>query len=444
MAENLIDALKSQLSGAVVDQVSKHLGLDSAKTGSAIGTTAATLLAALTQKATLPGGADQILGLIRNQAPAAGAPDSLSQLPDILSSPEKRGNLEKKGGDLVSQILGPNLGAVLGALGGVLGLGKAVITPLMGMIAPLLLSVISKQVLSRGMNAQGLTDLLTSQTGFLKGALPADLTKSLGINSLADLGSQAVGAAHDATRKAAEYGTGAAKAATHAASHTVKTAVEETSGFPGWLLPLLGLLALGLLGFLLFRSMGTEEVKPVENAAPVVTETHKAAVKAEAPVEAVKPAMPVETTTAAPAVVEELDIVGTALKAGSFKTLADLLGKAGLVEALQGPGPFTVFAPTDEAFAKIPAATLADLTKPENKDKLIEILKYHVIEGAVPAATAVGLDGKEVKTLSGGFAPIVVKDGKVTIGGATVTGADVKTKNGIIHIIDSVLLPPAK
>ena len=103
-----------------------------------------------------------------------------------------------------------------------------------------------------------------------------------------------------------------------------------------------------------------------------------------------------------------------------------------------------MFAPTDEAFAKIPADQLAELIKPENKDKLVEILKYHVIEGAVPAAQAVGLDGKEVKTLSGAFAPIAVKDGKVTIGGATVTKADVRSKNGLIHVIDTVLLPPAK
>jgi len=252
-----------------------------------------------------------------------------------------------------------------------------------------------------------------------------------------------VGAATDATRKAAEYGTGAAKAAGHAASHSVKTAVEESSGFPGWLLPLLGLLALGLLGFLLFNSMNaTPEVKPAPAAVAHTEENHQAARKVEAPVE-VEAAKPAEPAVAAPVAVEELDIVGTALKAGSFKTLADLLGKAGLVDALKGAGPFTVFAPTDEAFAKVPAATLADLTKPENKDKLIEILKYHVIEGAVPAETALTLDGKEVKTLSGGFAPVAVKDGKVTIGGATVTGADVKTKNGIIHIIDSVLMPPA-
>ena len=139
-----------------------------------------------------------------------------------------------------------------------------------------------------------------------------------------------------------------------------------------------------------------------------------------------------------------MDIIETALNAGQFKTLAKLLTDTGLVGALKGAGPFTVFAPTDEAFAKIDAATLADLAKPENKEKLIEILKYHVINGAVPAATALGLDGKSVETLSGGFAPIAVKDGKVTIGNATVTGADVATSNGIIHIIDTVLMPPAK
>ena len=454
MAENLIDALKSQLTGAVVDQVSKHLGLDSTKTTNAVGTTAATLLAALTQKATLPGGADQILGLIRNQT-SAGAPDILSQLPDILSSPEKRGDLEKKGGDLAGQILGPNLGAVLGTLGSVLGLGKAVITPLLGMVAPLLLNIISKQVLSRGLGAQGLTDLLTSQAPLLKGLLPGDLTKSLGINSLADLGSSVSGAATDAARKAAEYGAGAARTTGHAvgnaASHATtaaKTAVQESSGLPWWLLPLLGLAALGLLGYMFFTNTPPEEHKeiapsPVAQAKGGRAPEHDAAAPASekgvAPLETVKPVAEMPAVVA-----DKVDIIETALNAGQFKTLAKLLTDTGLVGALKGAGPFTVFAPTDEAFAKIDAATLADLAKPENKEKLIEILKYHVINRAVPAATALGLDGKSVETLSGGFAPIAVKDGKVTIGNATVTGADVATSNGIIHIIDTVLMPPAK
>ena len=420
MAENLIDSLKSQLTGAVMGQISQQLGLDSSKAGGALSTTAATLLAALVQKATLPGGAEQVLSLIRNQAPAAGG-DILSQLPEILGSPQKRGDFEKKGGDLAGQILGPNLGAVIGALGGVLGLGKSVITPLLGMIAPLLMNIITKQVLSKGLGAQGLTDLLLSQTGFLKGALPAELTKSLGIDSLADLGTHAANAATGA----AKQGTTAVKAAAQA---------PAPSGFPSWLIPLLGALAVGLLGLLLFRNF---------TATPPVAKTDVAV--AEAP-KVTTPAKPREAIVAVPdnpaiEIVEEVDIVDTALKSGSFKTLADLLQKAGLVETLKGDGPFTVFAPTDEAFSKVPGELLAELAKPENKEKLIEILKYHVVKGAVPAAQALGLDGKTVETIGGALAPIAVKDGKVTIGGANVTQGDVRSKNGVIHVIDAVLIP---
>ena len=444
MAESLIDALKSHLTGAVMDQVGKQLGLTSDKAGNAIGTTAATLLAALTQKSALPGGAEQILGLVRNLAPAGGT-DIFSQLPDILGSSEKRGEMEKKGGDLVSQILGPNLGSVLGALGGVLGLGKGVVTPLLGMVAPLLMSLISKQVLGQGLGAQGLTNLLAGQTGFLKGALPAELTKSLGINSLADLGTAAASAAghaaHDASRTVG-HAQDAVRTAGHAASHTVKTAVNNApSSFPGWLLPLLGLIAFGLLAMVLLQSWSQPAAAPekVEHAAPAgVAHEETPSVKHE-------PIAPVVTLPKEPAteIVEEVDIIET-VKNRKFTTLAQLLTESGLVEALKAKGPFTVFAPTDEAFRKIDPAVLTDLLKPENKAKLIEILKYHVIANSVPAANALTLDGQAVETLGGAKAPITVKDGKLLIGDATVTQGDIKTKNGIIHEIDSVLLPPAK
>jgi uncharacterized surface protein with fasciclin (FAS1) repeats len=408
MAENLLDMLKTQLSGPLLEQIAKLLGLDIGKTTAALGTTAATLLAGLTQKAAMPGGGDQILGLIRNQAPAGGAGaggDILSHLPDILSSPEKRGEFEQKGTDIAGQILGPNLGAVLGALGGVLGLGKAVLTPLLGMLAPLLLNVISKQVLAKGLGAQGLTELLKGQVGFLKGALPPELTRSLGINSLADLGTGAAGAAGSA----------------------VKAAADGPSSFPNWLLPVLGLLALALLALLLWRSMTPTEEAPKADTT-VNTPKKRGSL------------VPVPDTPATE-IAEEVDIVETADKNGDFKQLIGLLKQAGLVDRLKGKGPFTVFAPTDEAFAKLPAETLADLTKPEKQAKLIEVLKLHVVEGDIPAAKAATLDGKEVLTLAGNM-PITVQDGKVHVGGATVTKPDVKATNGVIHIIDMVLLPP--
>lgn len=133
------------------------------------------------------------------------------------------------------------------------------------------------------------------------------------------------------------------------------------------------------------------------------------------------------------------DIVDTALAAGKFKTLALLLDKADLVGALKGAGPFTVFAPTDEAFAKLPKETVESLLKPENKDKLAAILKFHVIQGRVFSDAAA--KGATVKTLNGQELTTKSEGGKVLVGNATVTAADLDTSNGTIHVIDTVLLP---
>ena len=133
------------------------------------------------------------------------------------------------------------------------------------------------------------------------------------------------------------------------------------------------------------------------------------------------------------------DIVETAVAAGDFKTLAAALQAAGLVDTLKGAGPFTVFAPTDEAFAKLPAGTLEDLLKPENKQKLVSILTYHVVAGDVMAKDVVKLS--EAKTVNGKEVKIMVQGGKVMVDGANVTKTDIKCSNGVIHVIDSVLLP---
>ena len=130
-------------------------------------------------------------------------------------------------------------------------------------------------------------------------------------------------------------------------------------------------------------------------------------------------------------------IVQTAVAAGSFKTLASLLKKAGLVGTLQGKGPFTVFAPTDAAFAKLPKATLAALAK--NKAKLRSVLLYHVVKGNVSAAKVVTL--RAAKTLNGKAVSIRVNGGNVLVGGARVTTADVKASNGVIHVVNKVLIP---
>lgn len=138
------------------------------------------------------------------------------------------------------------------------------------------------------------------------------------------------------------------------------------------------------------------------------------------------------------------DIVDTAVAAGSFKTLAAALQAAGLVETLKGKGPFTVFAPTDAAFAKLPKGTVEDLLKPENKAKLTAILTYHVVPGTVMAAQVVTMNGKEAKTVNGQTAKITVNGSAVTVGGAKVVTTDIKASNGVIHVIDSVMLPAGK
>ena len=134
------------------------------------------------------------------------------------------------------------------------------------------------------------------------------------------------------------------------------------------------------------------------------------------------------------------DVVDTAVDAGQFKTLATALKAAGLVETLKRPGPFTVFAPTDEAFAKLPAGTVENLLKPENKAKLTAILTYHVVPGAVKAEQVTKLN--EAKTVNGAMVKVSSDAGKVMINDATVVKADIAASNGVIHVIDKVILPP--
>ena len=135
------------------------------------------------------------------------------------------------------------------------------------------------------------------------------------------------------------------------------------------------------------------------------------------------------------------DIVDTAVAAGSFKTLAKALAAADLVGTLKGPGPFTVFAPTDEAFAKLPAGTLDNLLKPENKDKLRRILTYHVVPGKMLAADVVKVSS--AKAVSGDSLPIRVNGSTVVVSKARVVKTDIAASNGVIHVVDTVMLPPS-
>ena len=136
------------------------------------------------------------------------------------------------------------------------------------------------------------------------------------------------------------------------------------------------------------------------------------------------------------------DIVDTAVAAGDFNTLVAAVKAAGLVDTLKGDGPFTVFAPTDAAFAKLPEGTLDMLLKPENKDKLAGILTYHVVSGKVKAKDVVTLSS--ATTVQGDDVSIMVKDGSVILNGnSTVIKTDIKTSNGVIHEIDTVIMPPS-
>lgn len=155
-----------------------------------------------------------------------------------------------------------------------------------------------------------------------------------------------------------------------------------------------------------------------------------------APVEPAEPAEPVEEATE-----EEVDlgtIVDIAVATEGFSTLVDAVVAAGLADALSGEGPFTVFAPTDDAFAALPDGILAALLEPENLDVLVSILTYHVVSGTVLAADVT--DG-EVATLEGSTIELATTDG-VTVNGASVIVADVLASNGVIHVIDAVILPP--
>ena len=139
------------------------------------------------------------------------------------------------------------------------------------------------------------------------------------------------------------------------------------------------------------------------------------------------------------------DIVDTAVKAGSFKTLVAAVQAAGLVDTLKGKGPFTVFAPTDEAFAKLPKGTVETLLKPENKKKLASILTYHVVPGRYDAARITSAKAKQfgLKSVQGSNIAVDLRSG-VKVSGANVVKTDVGASNGVIHVIDKVIMPPAK
>jgi uncharacterized surface protein with fasciclin (FAS1) repeats len=149
-------------------------------------------------------------------------------------------------------------------------------------------------------------------------------------------------------------------------------------------------------------------------------------------------ALTTATLLSSPAWAQDKDIVDTAVAAGSFNTLAAALTAAGLVETLKGEGPFTVFAPTDAAFAALPAGTVEDLLKPENKDKLTAILTYHVVPGKVMSTDL--SEGLKAATVQGGEVTITLEGGP-KVDGAVISAPDIAASNGVIHVIDAVIMP---
>ncbi len=147
---------------------------------------------------------------------------------------------------------------------------------------------------------------------------------------------------------------------------------------------------------------------------------------------------------AAPSIAAEKNLVETLAASKSHQTLYSAVKAAGLGDALKGEGPFTILAPTDDAFADLPKGTIESLLKPENKQKLAAILSYHVIPSKAMAADVMKLDGKSVKTLQGDTLPIKVASKTVMVGKAKVIQADLNASNGVIHVIDTVLMPPTK
>lgn len=199
------------------------------------------------------------------------------------------------------------------------------------------------------------------------------------------------------------------------------------------------LMSLSLLAVLamVFAACSTPAAAP---AAEAPAAEAPAAEATEAPAEEAM-AEPTEVPAEEGEMADMADIVDTAVAAGAFGTLATALTEAGLVETLKGEGPFTVFAPTDDAFAALPEGTLESVLA-DPQGALTDILLYHVVPGKVMAADVVRLDGQEVATVGGGMLKIeIADDGSVMINGAKVTTADVEAANGVIHIIDSVLVP---
>ena len=265
MADNLLDMMKGQLSGVVMDQMLKQLGLGADKGKDVIEKSAATMLSGLALKSQQPDGAGDLIDMLNKNNIDGSLLDNLG---DVLGNPQKTEEVTKKGGGLLEGIFGSKLTAIISLLGGMFGLGSGVMGKVMGMIAPLVLSQLAKVVFSKNMGASGLTDLLKGQLPFLKQSAPAGLGNILGF---ADLGQQAVAATGAALRAGQET----VKAGAANVAHASQTVAKETAGGFGKILPWIIGAALALAALFALRScnqpVDVEPVVPaIEGAAPAV------------------------------------------------------------------------------------------------------------------------------------------------------------------------------
>lgn len=258
MTDNLLDMLKSQLGGAVAGQLGNSLGVGEDQVGGLVEKAGATLLGGLLSKAATPSGPGDLMTMLKGKGMDGSL---LNDLGGMLGSPAKKDDLITSGDGIVGALFGDKLGAVLGALGPALGLAKNAVGPLLSMIAPLLMSLIGKQVATKGLDVGGLLKLLMGQKDFVKAALPAGLPAAMGIANLADLGkdlaSNAAGAAGSAVRTAERVGESAAQAGSQLSKS---------------LLPLIGL-AIGAL--LLIMALNTCSPKPEPLEPAVRTEQQR-------------------------------------------------------------------------------------------------------------------------------------------------------------------------
>ncbi len=471
-------------SGSAMSKLVSLTGGDNDKTSKAIGGAVPMLLGALGKKSGSAAGAAALFNLVKGDNGGM-----LDNITGFLDGGDKGGI----GSTLLGALLGKRSGAVHDGIAQHSGLPIGAITKLLPMIAPLVMGFLSKKRSAGNLDQAGFTKLLGDERvsmdkhggfGSLLGILDGDdddndrrgfldgMTKIAGLGGLGSLlpglgkmvgAAGAVGAvATGAAGAAASKVTGAASnlggkiggtAATGAITNEIK---KKRSGLM-WLLPLVALAAIIAL---IASQCGKDDKKTVTvdttvvavdttiAAAPVdtvaaapVADTTVAGSVADTTVAAavettVAPAA--DTTVAAPVAAAAADLFATAGGAGNLTTLAAAVDAAGLTDTLKTGGPFTVFAPTDDAFKALPPGVLEALLKPENKETLAAILKYHLISGAVPAASVTTGD---VPSVEGSTLALVAADGKVTVNGANVITADVAASNGIVHIIDQVLVP---